>query len=60
MLFRAWLMTEAPDFLREAYAAHGEDFAAWIADKPVVKATLRVAMDAVIAKYEAEMPRVDE
>lgn len=60
MLFRAWLLTEAPDFVREAYAAHGEEFAAWIADKPVVKAALRVAMDAVIAKYEAEMPTVAE
>jgi len=60
MLFRAWLLTEAPDVVREAYGAHGEEFAAWIADKPVVKAALRVAMDAVIAKYEAEMPRVAE
>jgi polysaccharide export outer membrane protein len=60
MLFRAWLLTEAPDVVREAYAAHGEEFAAWIADKPVVKAALRVAMDAVIAKYEAEMPKVAE
>jgi polysaccharide export outer membrane protein len=57
MLFRAWLLTEAPDFLREAYAAHGEDFAAWIADKPVMKAAVKAAMDRVVERYEAEMPR---
>jgi len=60
MLFRAWLMTEAPDWLREAYAAHGEDFAAWIADKPLAKAVVKAAMDRVIERYEAEMPRVAE
>lgn len=60
MLFRAWLLTEAPDFVREAYTAHGEEFATWIADKPVMKAALRVAMDMVIERYEAEMPRVAE
>jgi predicted phosphoadenosine phosphosulfate sulfurtransferase len=47
-LFRAWLLTEAPAWLREAYRAHGEQFAAWIHDKPVVKAVLRQFMDQAI------------
>ena len=52
LMFRAWMLNEAPDWLREAYAAHGEDFAAWIHDKPLVKAAVRALMDQVIAGYE--------
>jgi polysaccharide export outer membrane protein len=58
MLFRAWLLTDAPAVLRDAYIAHGEDFAAWIADKPVMKAAVKAAMDQVVERYEAEMPKV--
>jgi polysaccharide export outer membrane protein len=60
LLFRAWLLTEAPDWLREAYVEHGEEFAAWIHDKPLAKAAVKALMDRVIAKYEAEMPKVAE
>ena len=60
LLFRAWLLTEAPDWLRETYLAHGEEFAAWIHDKPVMKAMVKALMDQVIEKYEAEMPTVAE
>lgn len=60
LLFRAWLMTEAPVWLREAYAAHGESFAAWIADKPLMKAVVKAAMDVVVERYKAEMPKVAE
>ena len=42
LLFRAWLMTQAPSWLRETYLAHGEEFAAWIHDKPVSKAGVRM------------------
>jgi polysaccharide export outer membrane protein len=58
LLFRAWLLTEAPDWLREAYAAHGEDFAAWIHDKPVMKAAVKGLMDQVVERYKAEMPKL--
>jgi hypothetical protein len=46
------MLTEAPAWLREAYADHGEDFAAWIHDKPVAKAAVRALMEAAIAGYE--------
>ena len=52
LFFRAWLMTEAPDWLLEAYLAHGEEFAAWIHDKPLVKAGVKALMDLVLATYE--------
>ena len=47
-LFRAWLFADAPVWLRDAYIAHGEAFAAWIHDKPAVKAVLRALMDQAI------------
>jgi hypothetical protein len=40
---------EAPDWLRDMYAAHGEAFAAWIHDKPLAKAAVRTLMDLAIA-----------
>jgi len=52
LLFRAWLMTQAPGWLRETYLAHGEEFAAWIHDKPVLKAGVRMLMETVIAQYD--------
>jgi polysaccharide biosynthesis/export protein len=58
LLFRAWLLTEAPAWLRETYLAHGEQFAAWIHDKPVVKAAVKALMDIVVERYETEMPTV--
>ncbi len=54
LVFRRWLTTDAPRWLHDAYAAHGEDFAAWIRDKPVIKAAVRMLMDRAIA--EATMP----
>jgi hypothetical protein len=41
-------------------AAHGEEFAAWIHDKPMAKAAVKALMDQAIKKYEAEMPKVAE
>ncbi|MEX0687873.1 MAG: hypothetical protein WD072_04305, partial [Pirellulales bacterium] len=49
LVFRDWLTHDAPPWLLAAYTNHGELFAAWIRDKPAVKAGLRLAMDRVIA-----------
>jgi hypothetical protein len=54
MHFRDWLQSDAPRWLYHAYAAHGEAFADWVHDKPLVKAGLRVLMDRAIA--EPSMP----
>jgi hypothetical protein len=48
-LFRSWLLEDAPAWLRNAYVRHGEGFAAWVSDKPAVKAGLRLMMDQAIA-----------
>jgi hypothetical protein len=52
-IFRSWLMTSAPQALRDLYIAHGPAFAAWIHDKPTAKATVRLFMDRAIAAHVA-------
>jgi hypothetical protein len=53
LLFRAWLTADAPRWLFEVYAARGERFAAWIHDKPLVKAAVRSLMDIAIKSRSA-------
>ena len=48
LLFRAWLKTDAPAWLHDLYGGHGEQFAAWLKDKPAAKAVVRSLMDAVL------------
>jgi curved DNA-binding protein CbpA len=55
LLFRDWLQNQAPRWLHDAYAAHGEAFAVWIHGKPIVKSALRMLMDQAIAS-QAPMP----
>ncbi|MEX0670944.1 MAG: hypothetical protein WD060_10875 [Pirellulales bacterium] len=54
LLFRYWLTSDAPHWLHAAYAAHGEDFAGWIRDKPFIKTAVRMLMDQALA--QATMP----
>jgi len=56
LAFRNWMAWQAPDMLREAYAHHGEAFSGWLHDRPVAKATVRLAMDKVVATTS---PRAD-
>jgi hypothetical protein len=49
LLFRGWMLSDAPRWLVDLYAHHGESFAAWIHNKPAVKTALRLLMDRAIA-----------
>jgi hypothetical protein len=49
--FRRWLVADAPEWLQESYAAHGESFADWLHDKPVAKWGVRQAMDVAVARH---------
>lgn len=49
IVFRAWLLHEAPTWLREGYARHGESFAAWLKEHPALKLILRPLMDTVVS-----------
>jgi hypothetical protein len=44
-LFRQWLLKLAPKWFMRLYARYGERFAAWIHDKPRIKALIRRWMD---------------
>lgn len=46
--FRGWMRFQAPEWLLDAYVAHGEEAAAWLQDKPVAKWSLRQVMDLAI------------
>lgn len=52
--FRGWMRFQAPEWLLDAYVAHGAEAAAWLHDKPVAKWSLRQAMDLAIADFGAE------
>jgi len=47
-IFRAWLFTESPEWLRDLYLEEGERFADFISDKPVLKSIVKMAMDLVV------------
>lgn len=51
-LFRVWLMTCAPMWFFKLYFKHGEAFAKWIHNKPVLKWGIRKWMDSRIAELE--------
>jgi hypothetical protein len=53
LLFRHWLFTRSPVWIKDVYLAHGEAFAGWLQDKPACKAGIRMLMDAVIASQPA-------
>jgi hypothetical protein len=50
-IFRSWLLTEAPEWLFKLYAEHGEEFAHFISDKPMIKYFVRKAMDLVVKRH---------
>lgn len=52
LLFREWMLTSSPDFIFELYSKHGEDFAEFISDKPILKRALRFVMDRIIDNYK--------
>jgi hypothetical protein len=53
MQFRDWLLTKAPASLREQYLAHGEALAAWLKDKPSIKALIARNMLAIIGNRQS-------
>lgn len=48
MVFRQWLLTEAPEWLLDLYMEEGERFAKFISDKPILKFFVKKAMDIVV------------
>jgi hypothetical protein len=48
MVFRAWLMEDAPAWFRRLYLRHGEAFGAWLAGRDRMRALVRAAMKPAI------------
>ena len=48
LVFRGWMIDEAPAWLRDLYGTHGPAVADWIHDKPAAKAALREIMNAIV------------
>lgn len=55
MLFRQWMRYSAPEWVMRFYLAHGEQFAAWISDRPKIKSLVRKLMDKAIASKAREV-----
>ena len=47
-VFRMWIKHEAPEWLRKLYSTHGEKYAIFIADKPLLKWATKQLMDVVV------------
>ena len=45
IMFRTWLLNDAPSWFRNLYINHGERFARFISNKPVLKAIIRKWMN---------------
>lgn len=48
LMFRHWLLTEAPWWFRKLYLTYGERFACYISDKPYLKSVIRSWMNSRI------------
>jgi hypothetical protein len=47
-VFREWLTSDAPSWLRGLYGQQGESFAAWLRGRPLAKSLVRGLMDVVV------------
>ncbi|MFM7109151.1 MAG: hypothetical protein ACKOZU_11255 [Planctomycetaceae bacterium] len=49
--FRTWMTVDAPRWLRDGYAVHGEAVADWLHDRPAARRLVRAGMDAAIGGH---------
>jgi hypothetical protein len=50
VMFRMWLEKDAPSWFKKLYIKHGESFAEYIKDRPMLKKVVKYFMDLVINK----------
>jgi hypothetical protein len=48
LVFRHWVLNEAPVWFRDLYLEEGERFASFISDKPFLKSIVKMGMDLVV------------
>lgn len=49
LAFREWMTWQAPAWLQQVYASHGQDVADWLRSRPAARAGLRLLMDRAVA-----------
>jgi hypothetical protein len=48
LVFRHWVLNEAPVWFRDLYLEEGERFASFISDKPFLKSIVKMGMDIIV------------
>jgi hypothetical protein len=57
MIFRAWLIEDAPAGMRRLYFRYGEAIGAWVSNRPLARSIVRVLMmPAVKKKSSTKVP----
>lgn len=56
LLFRQWLFENSPDWFFNLYIKHGEKFAQFISDKPLIKWAIRKWMTGIVERKFAANP----
>jgi hypothetical protein len=56
LLFRQWLIEDSPDWFYNLYIKHGEKFAQFISDKPLIKRVIRKWMTGIVERKFAANP----
>jgi hypothetical protein len=56
LLFRQWLFENSPDWFFNLYIKHGEKFAQFISDKPLIKRAIRKWMTGIVERKFAANP----
>jgi hypothetical protein len=57
IVFRNWMFSKAPKWLYNLYGKHGEAFAEFISNKPLLKKTIKCIMDKVVQNHKMEYNR---
>ena len=56
LLFRQWLIEDSPTWFFNLYSKHGEKFAQFISDKPLIKWVIRKWMTGIVERKFAANP----
>lgn len=57
IVFRNWMFSKAPKWLYNLYGKHGEAFAEFISNKPLLKRAIKCIMDKVVQNHKMEYNR---
>ncbi len=59
IVFRNWMFTKAPKWLYNSYKKHGESFATYISNKPLLKKAVKFVMDIIVKNHKMEYKRAN-